>query len=267
MTLGRAAFVGLLVGCPGEEPPDGAAARAAYLAVVSQRDVEPEAGLAACAAIEDDRLAGDCGLYVVSVEARRRDGRPGQWCASVAEGTWRDECWFVSAEASKRARKLAEAAKFCMEAGAFKDDCAQHLWQSEVRGLIHRRGSEGFGEVLDSATTVHARWSPLLAEVTDFDDRFWAKFYQNGFEGRGGFVDLGHCDVLPAPHAVRCVAAGTEMYARELSPRLGDVGREVCSLPVPDDGRWSEALVEWVPTAPDARLDAVVVARRESCGG
>ena len=267
MSLGRAAIVGLVVGCSGDASPTAAAARDAYLSVVSQRDIAPEPGLAACAEIPDPRLAGDCALHVVSVEARRRDGRPGMWCGEVPEGTWRDECWFVSAEASKRARKREEAARYCMEAGAFRDDCAQHLWQSEVRGLIHRRGAAGFGEVLEATQAVHDRWAPLLADVSDFEARFWAKFYQNGFEGQGGFVDLRHCDALPSPHAERCVAAGTEMYARELSPRLGDAGLEICALPVPDDGTWSAALSQWVPTEPDPRLDAMVRERRATCGG
>lgn len=259
--------VGLAAAACQTPPPSRSDARSAYLAVVSDRQVAPGPGLEACQAIHDPTLAGDCALYVVMVEARRREGQPARWCEQVPEGTWRDECWFVAAEAARRNRKLEASATLCMEAGAFKDDCAQHLWQSEVHGLIHRKGPESFASALPAAEAVHAKWSPLLSEKSDFDARFWTKFFQNGFEGRGGFVDLGHCDALSAPHSDRCVAAATEMYGRELAPRLSDARLDVCTVPVPEDGRWSASIVEWVPAAPDARLDEVVADRRASCTG
>jgi len=254
-----------LCGACSAASPDTSRAREAYLAVLTQPHIQPEPGLAACADISDPQLAGDCALFVVSVEARRRDGRPARWCEQVPDGVWRAECWFVAAEASKRSRKLAEAAAYCMEAGPFRNDCAQHLWQSEVHGLIHRRGPAAFGEQLPAAEALHDKWAPMLAESSDFGDRFWAKFYQNGFEGRGGRVDLTHCDSLSEPHRGRCVAAATELYARELAPRLSDGGLTICTLEVPEDGGWSAALVRWVPAQPDPRLDAVVSSRRQEC--
>ncbi len=253
-----------LVAC--QTPPlDGSADRSRYLAVLSQRRIEPEPGLEQCRAIDDSTLAGDCALYVVMVESRRPEGAPARWCEQVPAGTWRDECWFVAGEKARRDGKLEASARYCMEAGAFKDDCAQHLWQSEVHRLIHRRGSGAFGEALPAAESVYGKWAPLLAAQSDFDARFWAKFFQNGFEGQGGFVDLSHCDALPEPHNARCVEAGTEMYARELSPRLSDFGVDLCTLDAPEDGGWSQLLAQWVPTRPDARLDAVVRDRRSDC--
>ncbi len=254
----------LLVGCAAE-PVDASGDRTTYLAVLGERTIDPAVGLETCRSIRDETLAGDCALHVVMVEARRTGGRPAQWCEAVPRGAWRDECWFVSAEAAKRARNIEEAARFCMEAGAFRDDCAQHLWQSEVHGLIHRQGSRAFAAVLPRVEAVYERWAPLLAEQSDFDARFWAKFFQNGFEGQGGFVDLSHCDTLADPYAARCVQAGVEMYARELAPRLSDAQMEICSLPEPANGLWSQALLPSVPTHPDARLDAVVAARRAQC--
>ena len=256
--------LGATVGCPAPSV-DASADRAVYLDVLSNRKIEPAEGLERCGTIVDGNLAGDCALHVVMVEARRPSGRPGQWCETVPVGTWRDECWFVSAESAKRARNLEEAARFCLEAGAFRDDCAQHLWQSEVHGLIHRRGSRAFADVLPKVEAVYDRWAPLLADQSDFDARFWAKFFQNGFEGQGGFVDLSHCDVLAKPHAARCEQAGTEMYARELAPRLSDARVDLCAVPEPEDGAWSRALIEAVPTHPDARLDRVVADRRAQC--
>lgn len=236
----------------GPSPAD----RAVYTAVVADARVTPRAGLARCSEIQDPALAGDCALHVVSAEARREDGRPAQWCGQVPAGTWRDECWFVSAEASKRRGNEAEAAGACLQAGAFRDDCAQHLWQSEVHRLIHRRGARGFAAALPDAEALHARWAPHLDAETDFSTRFWAKFYQNGFEGQGAFVDLDACDVLAEPHTERCVAAGVQMYARELRPRLDQHRVDVCGLDPQQS--MSEQVGRVVPGRPDPRLDAAV---------
>jgi len=257
----------LLVGisCRSGGPVHSASDRDTYRQVVSDRRIAPEAGLASCATIRDATLAGDCALHVTSVEARRPEGRPARWCPEVPEGVWRDECWFIAAEQANRSKRAQAAADFCQRSGAFVDDCAQHLWQSEVRALIHRRGSRSFSDALPAAEAVHTRWSPLLASTTDFDARFWAKFFQNGFEGQGGFVDLTHCDAVPkAALAERCVEAGRQLYDRELAPRLGHAGVDLCTMAPGEEG-WSTALLHWLPCRPDPRLDAVVAARVADC--
>jgi len=265
----RTGWLGVLVGfgCASDTPQHSAQDRATYQALVSDRRVEPAAGFQACAQIVDPTLAGDCALHVASVEARRPSGRPARWCGEVPAGVWRDECWFVAAEQANRGGRAQEAADFCQKSQAFVDDCAQHLWQSEVRALVHRQGSRGFAHAIPAAQAVHARWQPLLGEQTDFEQRFWVKFFQNGFEGQGGFVDLAHCDALAAldpVHASRCVDAGVQLYDRDLDPRLSRSGTALCALTEGEAG-WSTTLLQWVPSLPDPRLDAVVAQRVANC--
>lgn len=245
-------------------PADPAADRATYAHVVADKDGAPAALLDLCAAIGDPVLAGDCSLHVVMVESRRPDGRPSVWCDAVPEGIWRSECWFVSAERQRKADDPEAAAQSCGRAGPFKEDCAQHLWQGDVHRLIHRAGPQAFGPVLPKAHKLHERWAPLVGGWSDFDSRFWAKFYQNGFEGAASFVDLAACDVLDPEDGARCVAAGTQMYARECGPRMDRWTLSICQ----DEPWTSRTLAPYVPARPDARLDAVLDAMRTAqCGG
>jgi hypothetical protein len=235
--------------------------------VVSDKDSPADELLAACGAVGDDVLRGDCALHVVMTEARRPSGQPGALCARVPEGLWRAECWFVTAEHARKQQDVETAAAACVEAGPFAADCAQHLWQGEVHRLIHRAGSGAFAEKLPAARKIHARWSALFAGMDDlgaFDQRFWAKFYQNGFEGQGSFVDLAACDVLEDGDAGRCVEAGVEMYLRELGPRMDQWRLDLCAEPA-----WTSAtLARYVPARPDERLDAALVeVRAARCGG
>ncbi len=257
----------LLAAALGACGPDPGADRAAYTAVVSDKDGAPAALLARCQRIGDPVLQGDCGLHVVMTEARRPSGDPGALCPALPDGLWRAECWFVTAERARKRQDDRAAAAACAQAGPFRADCAQHLWQGEVHRLIHRAGARAFGEALPRARRIHAHWAPILADVEgaeDFDQRFWAKFYQNGFEGQGSFVDLATCDTLEAADAARCVEAGRQMYARELGPRMDHHGLSICAAPAWDSAR----LAPYVPARPDPRLDAVLDELRTSrCPG
>ena len=224
-------------------------------AAVAAEDGGLEADLEACAAIVDPALAGDCALLVVgrgSVPAEEA-------CPRVPEGVWRDECWFVAAEARRAAGQDGSAAQLCLRAGAFRDDCGQHLWQTAVHDLIHRRGPEGFASQLSRAQALHDRWAGLLAAETDFSERFWERYYSNGFEGQGG-VDLARCEELPAPHPERCRAAGLAYFARDLGPRLDQagMGEAFCAMEAPT----AEAVGRAFPNRPEPALDAVVRERQ-----
>lgn len=259
LTLGIAA-----VACGGAPQP--ASDRARYLAVVSDKDSPAGELLAACEPIGDPVLSGDCALHVVMTEARRPAGQPGALCARVPEGLWRAECWFVTAEHARKRQDVETAAAACGQAGPFAADCAQHLWQGEVHRLIHRAGAGAFAQKLPAARKIHARWSALfegMDELGSFDQRFWAKFYQNGFEGQGSFVDLDACDVLGDDDAARCVDAGVEMYLRELGPRMDQWRLDLCA-----ESAWTSAsLARYVPARPDPRLDAALDGlRSERCG-
>lgn len=243
--------------------PPVARDRDRYLAVLADPELEPSVGLGACAEISDDDLRGDCGLAVVSAEARRRGGAPERWCGEVEAGPWRDECYFVAAEAHRKRGREQSAAWLCGQAGRFVDDCGQHLWQTAVYSLVHNNGPDGISAALPRARQLYARWLPLLGETTDFKVRFWERYYQNGFEGLGT-LDLRWCDRLDLEEdRSRCVAAAVKLYDRELGPGIQRGRVNLCAQSLT-----SGELQDWVHAVPDPRFDAAVDRRRvELCGG
>ena len=238
---------------------DPAADAALYAQVVGQRAPDPARDLGRCRKLGDPALAGDCALVVATRGAEARREPPGTWCASVPDGTWRAECWFQAAEAARRRGGEERAAELCFQAGPFKDDCAQHLWQTQVHTLIRAdRSTPDFVGKLAVAERIYGEWAPHLSESSDLETRFWAKYYQNGFE-TAGRVDLGWCDGLPEAHLARCVAAAEELVRRELAPDLDRSGgwAGFCALEHPD----SASAAAWLRLRPDPRLDAVIAAR------
>ncbi len=224
---------------------------------ISATDGGLEADLARCAQLTDPSLAGDCALVVAARSSEAAEAL----CPRVPEGLWRDECWFVKAEARAKGGQTQSAAQLCLKAGAFADDCGQHLWQGEVHELIASRGPEAFPRQLEKAEQLHDRWARLLADQTDFSVRFWDKFYGNGFEGQGG-VDLGYCAVLEEPHRARCRRAGVAYFRRDLGPKLDQAGMAAafCGSEPLD----LEALGKAFPNRPDPALEAVLTERRGS---
>ena len=239
----------LLVGCD-----DPAADRAVYQSVLSSPH-PTEAALAECQRIADPTLAGDCGLVVVAAAGRD----PGPLCPQLPDGVYREECWFLSAESLNRSGDALAAAARCRQAGRFALDCAQHLWQTPVRELIHAPGAAGFAEQLPRAESLYAAWEPLMVADTDFSERFWSKFFGNGFEGQGFPVDLGWCAPLPEHHQDACTSAGTAFYAREIGPRVERAGGllVMCAL----EAVSVEALSVWVEAVPSPHLETAAAER------
>ena len=247
---------------------DGAAGDAErYRQVVADPALDPGAGLLRCGAITDPDLRGDCVVYLAG--RREASAEPGAdaLCAAAPEGLWRDECHFVSAEGARRAGRRNEAARQCLSAGRFKDDCGQHLWQSEVRAVAAGGGRTGrpgpgpevppppFAEALPRARSVYQRWAPLLEAETDMAQRFWRRFYQNGFEQRGT-IDLAECAALLEEDRARCEDAGLDLVRARIDQDLRHLGVDPCalkggllpvsrSLRVAPHPRLDEALLAW----------------------
>lgn len=240
-----------LIACGREEPSDAVT----YSAVLADRDRPPDEALAACRTLVDPALQGDCALVAAS-----RSEQPGVHCPQVPLGVWQEECWFIAAEAVNRLGEAEQAATLCQRAGRFRLDCAQHLWQTPVHQLIHSRGAAGFLEALPEAAALHDAWAPVLAAQSDFESRFWAKFFGNGFEGQGLPITTRWCIPLPRTHQAACRNAAAAFLARELGPAVEQPARLMafCRLPAPG----VEAVRLWLDAEPDPLLDQVVAERQ-----
>lgn len=233
-----------------------------YAALVGDPTLLPEPGLAACADLARSDLRADCADHVVTLEAARPGGRPEALCPRLEAGPYQDECWFLAAEAHGRRGQDASAAQLCKKAGAYKEDCAQHLWQTAVHDLIHKAGPRAMIDQLPRAQKLYAHWERYLGGETELQARFWARYFQNAFEGLG-VIDLRWCPEVPAPAlAQACEAAAIELFAQRLMPALDAAQVGLC-----DPAQSAEALTARVRCEPDARLTAVVEARRaDRCG-
>ncbi|MCK6506340.1 hypothetical protein L6R53_23700 [Myxococcota bacterium] len=223
----------LLFGAACAPPSSGQGDQARYLEVVSDAGMSAAPALARCAEIEDAALRGDCAVVVAGRRAADEAPPPEEICAVAPEGVWRDECHFAAAEGLRRAGRRAEAAARCRAAGTFANDCGQHLWQSEVRAIAApARGPRPppFAEALPRAQSVYDRWAPHLEAGTDMAERFWRRFYQNGFEKRG-LLDLGECAALPEDHRERCRGAALQLMRTRLDLDLRHLGLDPCGLP------------------------------------
>ena len=193
----------------------------AYTALVAQKAPDPGRDFSACRKIGDENLAGDCALVVAERVAMVRQQPPDTWCGQVPSGIWREECWFQAAEQERRGGRESVAAKLCVKAGPFQNDCAQHLWQTKVYRVIHGQPGQrpDFAGNMAAALAIYNEWAPYLTDTSDLETRFWEKFFQNGFEGAGE-VNLAWCDDLSAADKTRCHAAARELVIREMAPNL-----------------------------------------------
>lgn len=232
---------------------------AAYSALVRQHAPDPDRDLPSCKRLSDPNLAGDCALYVAQRGAARRRQPAETWCEEVPEGLWRSECWFQAAEAHRRLGHEGVAAELCRRSGPFLNDCAQHLWQTRVHRLIHTNGTApDFAGKLPRVQEIYDEWAPFLEDTSDLSERFWTKYYQNGFEGAGR-VDLGWCAPLPAEHQERCHEAARGLILRELAPNLdrNAAWDDFCGLASPT----SEDVATWLRLVPSPALDPLVAER------
>ena len=244
--------------------------RDAYLAILREDTDDHDAALERCAALGDPLLAGDCALVVANRAMFAHSTPLDLWCPRVPEGLWRSECMFMAAENARRRGDPARAAQLCLQAGPFLNDCGQHLWQTSVRELVRRPGPSAFPQLLPVAQDIHDAWAPLLSDSTDFESRFWLRFYQSAFEPRDRLA-LDACRVLPPPHAHRCLEAAAHLYRRRLEMALLPAGalpafcQAVGKRPLPSQVAFLQGYLDAPDEAP--LLQVVADVRQARCGG
>ncbi len=206
----------LLSACQSNAPRT--ADREKYVYATVTKGLGAEARFDACSEISVDLLVAECMLAVAQTAAQVHQKALSDYCPRLPDGVWKDECYFLAAEAVKRHDK-EEAAEMCNESGQFVDDCGQHLWQTAV-GAIAPRSVEGWEIALPKAERLYKKWEPILAETTDFESRFWQRFFQRTFEPQR-VLDLSACDKLDPDYAERCAGAGAELYWRRIHMLVG----------------------------------------------
>ncbi len=248
-------------GAPGGQAGDRQQSRLAedYAALIADPNPVATVALPACAALADPMLAGDCALAVVLKIRAREPGSLKALCPQVPEGAWRDECAFIRAEDALRARDRDEAAQACLDAGAFKHDCGQHLWQGELRTLVRTSADLPRSERLPRAQALFAAWEARLP-ATDIRWRFWQRYFEMGLETENG-LNLDSCEEGTGPELrLRCRSAGAHLYLRRLWDHLhhDDERAWFCSGEAPSMARVEDAF-HGVNARPDPLLEALLL--------
>lgn len=240
---------------------------ARYRAVLEDVRTPPAERLERCLALPDPDLAGDCALAMTRAAARQDRSTLATLCPRLPEGIWRSECWFEMAELV-RSDDHADAVALCEQAGQFRDDCLQHLWQQPLRALVMRTGPQGFADGLPEAEALLREWEALQGASNEQTFRFWRHYYEAGFGGMTP-LDLGVCDPLPALQRERCLEAAVASYESRLRAAARDVGLEaaLCAPGAPERLlRHLGSIHTDLQVAPHWRLEQALAAFREdSC--
>lgn len=239
-----------------------------YTTVLAMNPVDPERALALCEGIRDPNAQAECAMHAASRGAVDSGMDPEALCERVPEGTWRAECYFRAAEAYSERKQDPKAAAMCARTQIFADDCGQHLWQDALQGIIAPHGPGGFATQLPRAEGVYRRWLAMLGDSTDIRDRFWRRYYQNGFETLD-LVDLAPCEAVRGQgravedHAERCRHAGAHLLQRRVRRIvvIPELRAAFCALP--DATCASASSMRQIACAPDPLLDAVLSEQRE----
>ena len=226
---------------------------------------EPGALLADCGRLTDPDLRGDCGLAVARRAAAAGTAAPEALCDQLSGEVWQAECYFMAAEDHNEAGDAAAAARLCLAAARFSDHCSQHLWQRALRALTWSQGSAAFSRTLPRAHALYSEWSPLLAAETDFEVRFWRRYFEGGFE-RDRLLDVAACAPLRDDEdRLRCQAAASSLYARRIQEvaHLPRAAAALCTAPEATTAALAASGVPQFRIAPSPLLDPVVVRSRE----
>ena len=236
----------LVLGCGKESDVDR------YYRLTTQ-STDPVERIRECATLTSEAMQSDCQLSIAAASDQMAT-----LCAAFTEPVWRSECYFLAAERLQPSDP-AGAADLCRLAEHFRNECSQHLWQTEL-AMLSRHGSRSFPVMLPEAEALYARWSSVVTDESDMTIRFWRMFYSTGFQRTRG-LQSSHCAPLPGVHQARCREAAAALYTQKLQS-IARIPRAVgifCALDPLTSAAAAESGVPELRAEPAAVLDAVVV--------
>lgn len=138
-------------------------------------------------------------------------------CEAVTDEVWRDECFFLVAEAQVTRAGPESAAQSCAQAGRFTANCVMHVWKGHARQLLTEdlsleQAATAFGPALD--------WAPESLPVdTALTRRFWSVLLDVWvYEAEDTpVVDLADCASLPSTEQQFCRQVLPSVLTRALN--------------------------------------------------
>ena len=143
--MSLSAWLSLVVACGGS--PSGVNDSRAYLKAQSTGDP------VFCEEISEPGLQGECFAHAGRERAEAGDAAGGQEvCRAMPAGPWRDECFFLVADAAGAVGD--EAKRLCAESGQFRQQCVGHAISRDVATIF---GASERGEEAQLLADVEAR--------------------------------------------------------------------------------------------------------------
>ena len=222
---GSAGWVVLLFavfGC-GEAGPKVTEEAQIYASIVGDPAPVVERDMDRCHALRDEAVAGDCALVVARQAAKVAGQPPETHCERIEVEGWRAECWFLAAEEYRRKGTRDKAARACGQSGKYANDCAQHLWQQDLGRVASRNTVYDLTAAVEKGKAMAEKWSAILNQSdagSDFELRFWRRFYERCFEYKRNSLEIARCDTLSGADRERCRLSVGHLYMRRLRDRV-----------------------------------------------
>ncbi len=135
-----------------------------------------------CKSISSQDLAAECQAFLVQQHGRKNPERAEQVCAAQEPGLWKDECYFLLAEALTVPEKPADAAAFCRKSGRYFQPCFMHLFSAHAGHLVSALPETEVANAYQQAIALggenppkdfsHLAWSLLFRRKTLTEMRF-----------------------------------------------------------------------------------------------
>lgn len=188
--------IGLLVGCPQPEPSEAAADVDRYLAALSAAD--PAEGFALCGALSTASLRGDCQADLAErlLQPDSTMAQVAAICDVIEEDTWRNECWFMAADAREVTGPMVWSA--CEQTGRYREFCFDHALQRELAAVEMPPGEEEAAQL--AIIALLDQYFPGERDRTKQERFNRALAHRVGVRWRGGEdFDPSLCTPLPEP--------------------------------------------------------------------
>jgi hypothetical protein len=230
-----------------------------------QAHTDPLAAARSCRALPP-KTAGECEALLAGQVALDDLETAADLCGEIEDALWRDECWFLVAEATAASQGPESAVTACGQAGRFDRNCLAHLWL-DAATRAHAAHADQPVAAWDAYAPT-AAWTLPQADPDALMKRHVSTFFDARFNPTGAGtdpppIDASWCTDFDGTRARSCRQAATESLQRQLNRAAGTgIDRErLCG-----DGPLAERVavatgVRWVADDALDKRAAALIAR------
>jgi hypothetical protein len=228
---------------------------------------DPLAAIKVCKELSE-KPSGECLALLAGQLALDDLSLATQVCRDIRDTLWRDECWFMAAEATAASQGPQAAVSTCARSGRFATNCLAHLWLDAATRAHAIHPADPLAAWQTYAPT--ASWEVPEGKADILKRRHRSTFYDARFNPTGAGlspppVDTGWCGSFGPAMEQSCRRAAGQTLQRQLN-RAAASGVDLAVLC--GDGALAQRVqaatgVRWIPQEDLDRRAAAAV--RRSC--